>query len=264
MLICGASAYTGDYDYAKFREIADSVGALLLADIAHTSGLIASGLLERPFATCDVVTSTTHKSLRGPRQGIIFARKQYMDAINFAVFPMLQGGPHNVSIGALAVQLNEVATPEFKQYGEAVIRNAQALAKAMIATGQTVLCGGTVNHIVMWDVRPHGLTGSKVEKVLDMMNVTTNKNSIVGDKSAVTPGGIRLGTPALTTRGMNEEDMAVIAGFLARAITLSLAVQEKAGKKLVDFVKGLEGNEELKQIAGEVEAFASQYSIPGV
>jgi len=160
--------------------------------------------------------------------------------------------------------LKEVATPAFKEYSQQVIKNAQALAKAMISLGQTVLCGGTVNHIVMWDLRPHGLTGSKVEKVLDMMNITTNKNSIVGDKNAVSPGGIRLGTPALTTRGMDEADMATIAAFLVRSITLSLAVQEKAGKKLVDFVKGLEENEEVKQVAGEVEAFASQFSIPGV
>lgn len=118
MIVCGASAYPADYDYAKFREVADSVGAYLMADIAHTSGLIASKLLNQPFEYCDVVTSTTHKSLRGPRSGIIIARKKYMDAINFAVFPMLQGGPHNVSIAALAVQLKEVATPEFKQYSQ--------------------------------------------------------------------------------------------------------------------------------------------------
>lgn len=135
MIICGASAYPADYDYAKFREIADSVGALLMADIAHTSGLIASKLLEQPFEHCDVVTSTTHKSLRGPRSGIIFCRKQYIDQINFAVFPMLQGGPHNVSIAALAVQMKEVATPEFKAYSQQVILNAQALANSMMKMG---------------------------------------------------------------------------------------------------------------------------------
>ena len=116
----------------------------------------------------------------------------------------------------------------------------------------------------MWDLRPHGLTGSKVEKILDMMHITTNKNSVVGDKSAVTPGGIRLGTPALTTRGMNEEDMATVAGFLVRAVELSKAIQEKSGKKLVDFVKGLEGNEDVAKLGEEVKQFASQFSIPGV
>lgn len=130
--------------------------------------------------------------------------------------------------------------------------------------GQTLICNGTVNHIVMWDLRPHGLTGSKVEKILDAAHMTTNKNSVVGDKSAVTPGGIRLGTPALTTRGMKEEDMVTIAGFLVRAITISLAIQEKSGKKLVDFVKGIEDNEELKELAKEVKAFATQFSIPGI
>lgn len=145
-----------------------------------------------------------------------------------------------------------------------MIKNAQALANALMEQGQTLICSGTVNHIVMWDLRPHGLTGSKVEKVLDLMHITTNKNSVVGDKSAVTPGGIRLGTPALTTRGMMEDDMKVIAGFLVQSVALSLAVQEKYGKKLVDFVKGLEESEELKKLAEEVSVFATQFSIPGI
>ena len=264
MIVVGASAYPADYDYAKFREIANSCGAFLMADIAHTSGLIASKLLNQPFEYCDVVTTTTHKSLRGPRSGLIMAKKQYIDAINFAVFPSLQGGPHNVSIAALAVQLKEVATPEFKAYSQQVIKNAQALAAGLMEQGQTLICSGTVNHIVMWDLRPHGLTGSKVEKVLDLMHITTNKNSVVGDKSAVTPGGIRLGTPALTTRGMLEDDMKIIAKFLVQALEISKAVQEKSGKKLVDFVKGLEENDDLKRVGEEVKAFATQFSIPGV
>ena len=217
MLIVGASAYPADYDYKRCREIADSVGAYLMADIAHTSGLVASKLLNQPFEYCDVVTSTTHKSLRGPRSGIIMCRKQHIDAINFAVFPTLQGGPHNTAIAALAVQLKEVASDEFVEYSKQVIKNAQALAAALMEQGQTLICGGTKNHLVMWDLRPQGLTGSKVEKTLDFIHITTNKNSVVGDKSAVTPGGIRLGTPALTTRGMKEEEMKVIAGFCIKA-----------------------------------------------
>lgn len=134
----------------------------------------------------------------------------------------------------------------------------------MMDQGQKLICNGTVNHIVMWDLRPHGLTGSKVEKVLDMMHITTNKNSVVGDKSAVTPGGIRLGTPALTTRGMKEEDMKVVADFLVKSVKISQDIQEKHGKKLVDFVKGLEESEELKKLATEVRQFATQFSIPGV
>jgi glycine hydroxymethyltransferase len=183
MIICGASAYPADFDYARFREIADSVGAYLMADIAHISGLIATGLMKTPFEHCDVVTSTTHKSLRGPRSGIIFHKTKYTDAINFAVFPMLQGGPHNVSIAALAVQLKEVNTPEFKEYSIQVIKNAKALADALMAKGEKLICSGTVNHLVMWDLRQHGLTGSKIEKALDIMHITTNKNSVVGDKS---------------------------------------------------------------------------------
>lgn len=183
MIVVGASAYPQDFDYKRFREIADSVGALLMCDMAHYSGLIASQLMNNPFEHCDIVTSTTHKSLRGPRSGMIFFKKQYGDAINFAVFPMLQGGPHNVAIAALAVQLKEVATPEFKAYSQQVIANAKALSKALIDRGQSVITGGTCTHLVMWDLRPQGLTGSKIEKILDLMHITTNKNSVVGDKS---------------------------------------------------------------------------------
>lgn len=195
-----------------------------MADIAHISGLVACGLSPSPFEFCDIVTSTTHKSLRGPRSGIIFHRKKYTDVINFAVFPMLQGGPHNTAIGGLAVQLKEVATPEFKAYSQQVITNAIALGKALTDKGEKLITGTTVNHLVMWDLRQHGLTGSKVEKALDMMHMTTNKNSIVGDKSAVNPGGIRLGTPALTTRGMKEEEMQIVANFLLKSIEISKRV----------------------------------------
>jgi glycine hydroxymethyltransferase len=264
MLIVGASAYPADFDYPRFREIADSVGAYLMADVAHISGLIATGLMKSPFEHCDIVTSTTHKSLRGPRSGVIFHRVKYTEQINFAVFPMLQGGPHNVAIAALAVQLKEVATPEFKVYSQQVIKNAQALAKALMDKGEKLICDGTINHLVMWDLRPHGLTGSKVEKILDMMHITANKNSVVGDKSAVNPGGIRLGTPALTTRGMMESDMEIIAAFLVKGVAISLRIQEKAGKKLVDFIEHASNDEEMKQTGDEVKAFASKFSIPGV
>jgi glycine hydroxymethyltransferase len=264
MLVCGASAYPADFDYPRFREIADSVGAYLMADIAHISGLIATGLMKTPFEHCDIVTSTTHKSLRGPRSGVIFHKVKYTEQINFAVFPMLQGGPHNVSIAALAVQLKEVATPEFKTYSEQVVKNAQALSKALMDKGEKLICGGTINHLVMWDLRQHGLTGSKVEKVLDLMHITANKNSVVGDKSAVNPGGIRLGTPALTTRGMVESDMDIIAAFLVKGVAISLRIQEKAGKKLVDFIDHCTTDEEIKQVGEEIKAFASTFSIPGV
>lgn len=221
ILICGASAYPRDFDYARFREIADSVGAYLMADIAHYSGLVATQLMNDPFPHCHIVTSTTHKSLRGPRSGLIFMKKDLEEKINFAVFPMLQGGPHNVQIAALAVQFAEVQTEEFIDYSKKVIANARALCTALLAKGEKLITGGTDTHLVMWDCRPHGLTGSKVEKILDLMNITVNKNSVVGDKSAVNPGGIRLGTGALTTRGFSEEDMGRVADYLIQSISMA-------------------------------------------
>lgn len=154
-----------------------------MADIAHYSGLIASELMNDPFPHCDIVTSTTHKSLRGPRSGLIFCKKSFEERINFAVFPCLQGGPHNHQIAALATQLKEVATDEFKSYSKQVIENARALAKFLIQSGEKVLTDGTDTHMVMWDLRPHDLTGSKVEKVLEAISMTVNKNSLIGDKS---------------------------------------------------------------------------------
>lgn len=187
VLIVGASAYPRDFDYKKFREVADSVGAYLLADISHISGLIAAQEQNNPFEYADVVTSTTHKSLRGPRSGMIFYNKKrdptLEERINFAVFPMLQGGPHNHQIGALATQLKEVLSPEFKEYSRQVKLNAKALAKGLLDRGMRLVSGGTDNHLMQWDVRPLGLTGSKVEKVCDMVHITVNKNTIVGDKS---------------------------------------------------------------------------------
>ena len=183
LLICGASGYPRDFDYKRFRQIADACGAILMADIAHYSGLIATELMNDPFPHCDIVTSTTHKSLRGPRSGLIFCRKSYTESINFAVFPCLQGGPHNHQIAALATQLKEVATDEFKAYSKQVIENARTLAKVLMAKGEKVLTDGTDTHMVMWDLRPHDLTGSKVEKLLEALSMTVNKNSLVGDKS---------------------------------------------------------------------------------
>ena len=162
LLIVGASAYPRDYDYAAFKKIADDNGALLMCDMAHTSGLIATQNLNDPFPYCDVVTSTTHKSLRGPRSGIIFMRKKYEDAVNFAVFPTLSGGPHNTQIAALATQMKQVMTDKFRTYSTNVIQNAQALAAELMARGEKLISGGTDNHIVLWDVRQHDLTGSKV------------------------------------------------------------------------------------------------------
>lgn len=273
LLIAGGSAYPREWDYARMRKIADSVGALLMVDMAHISGLVAGGVVDSPFAFADVVTSTTHKTLRGPRSGVIFAKLEHMQSINEAVFPSLQGGPHNHQIGALAVALKEAHQPEFKEYAKAVLANAKALGKSLQAKGHILSTGGTDNHLLLWNVRTLGLTGSKVEKVLEMCHMTTNKNSIVGDTSAVNPGGVRLGTPALTSRGLGEKDFERVAEFLDRGCRIAVQAQDALlksgdGKVLLkDFLKELEENAEIKQkideLKSEVEEFASSFDMPG-
>merc|ERR1719293_139002 len=231
MILCGASAYPRVIDFAKFREIADEVGAYLMADIAHISGLVATGNHLSPFPHCDVVTTTTHKSLRGPRSGMIFFKygaklPDIKERIDMAVFPGLQGGPHNHQIGALAAQLLEVSTPEFKEYSKAVVANANALAEGLQAKGHKLASDGTDNHLVLWDLRPHGLTGSKVEKVCEMASISLNRNAVHGDASALSPGGVRIGAPAMTTRGCAAEDFKKIAEFLDRCCRIALQVQQ--------------------------------------
>merc|ERR1712118_212110 len=269
MILCGASAYPRVIDFAKFREIADEVGAILMADIAHISGLVATKQHPEPFSHCDVVTTTTHKSLRGPRAGMIFFK--YSDAypdikerIDMAVFPGLQGGPHNHQIGALAAQLLEVNTPEFKEYSKAVVSNSQALAKALQEKGHKLASDGTDNHLVLWDLRPHGLTGSKLEKVCEGASISLNRNAVHGDASALSPGGVRIGTPAMTTRGCNEDDFKKVAGFLDRCVQIALEIQKVKGKKLKDFEEGLKDNASLKEVKAEVEAWASKFGYPGI
>ena len=220
LLVCGGSAYPREWDYARFRAIADSCGALLMCDMAHISGLVAAGEAADPFALCDIVTTTTHKSLRGPRSGIIFFRKDargFERKINNAVFPGLQGGPHEHQIAGVATQLREVATPAFVAYAKAVRANARALAAALAARGYKLATGGTDNHLLLWDLRPAGLTGNKMEKVCDAAAITLNKNTVPGDSSAFAPGGVRVGTPALTTRGLGEADFEAVAELLHRA-----------------------------------------------
>merc|ERR1711971_1433565 len=206
MILCGASAYPRVIDFGKFREIADEVGALLMADIAHISGLVATGCPPAPFEHCDIVTTTTHKSLRGPRSGMIFFKysdkiPDIKDRIDMAVFPTLQGGPHNHQIGGLAAQLLEMNTPAFTEYSKEVVTNMKTFAEEMMAKGHKLASDGTDNHLVLWDLRPHGLTGSKVEKVCEAVSISLNRNSVHGDTSALTPGGVRIGSPAMTTRG---------------------------------------------------------------
>merc|ERR1719393_679491 len=260
LIICGASAYPRVLDFAKFRAICDECGALLMADIAHISGLVATKQHPSPFEHCDVVTTTTHKSLRGPRAGMIFFK--YSDAIpdikeriDMAVFPGLQGGPHNHQIGALAAQLLEVNTPEFVEYSKKVVANAGTLANTLKEKGHKLASDGTDNHLVLWDLRPHGLTGSKVEKVCEAASISLNRNAVHGDASALSPGGVRIGAPAMTTRGCGAEEFKKIAEFLSRCCEIALKIQEEKGKKLKDFEEGLKSNKDVAALKQEVEAW---------
>lgn len=266
MIICGGSAYPRDWEYAKFRQIADKFGSLLLCDMAHISGLVATGCASSPFEYCDIVTTTTHKSLRGPRSGMIFYRKDernFEDKINWAVFPALQGGPHVHQIAGVATQLREVQTPEFKEYCEQVVRNSNALANALTKSGFKLATGGSSNHLVLWDLRPH-LTGNKLELACERAHITLNKNAVPGDKSALSPGGVRIGTPALTTRGFKENDFEQVAEFLKRAFDICMEIQNESGKKMVDFRAALDkGVPALDKLAEDVMAFAKQFPMPG-
>merc|ERR1712170_225996 len=269
MILCGASAYPRAIDFSKFREIADEVGAILMADMAHISGLVATGLHPAPFEHCDVVTTTTHKSLRGPRAGMIFFKysEKYPDIkerIDMAVFPGLQGGPHNHQIGALAAQLLEVGTPEFVEYSKRVVSNAKSLADALKAKGHKLASDGTDNHLILWDLRPHGLTGSKVEKVCEAASISLNRNAVHGDASALSPGGVRIGSPSMTTRGCTSEDFKKIAVFLDQCCQIALKIQTEKGKKLKDFEAALPGNEDIAALKKDVQDFASAFGYPGI
>merc|ERR1712224_580920 len=184
------------------------------------------------------------------------------ERIDMAVFPALQGGPHNHQIGALAAQLLEVNTPEFVEYAKNVVANAKILGDTLMAKGHKLASDGTDNHLVLWDLRPHGLTGSKVEKVCELGAISINRNAVHGDVSALSPGGVRIGSPAMTTRGCNEEDFRTIARFIDQAIKICLDVQTKKGKKLKDFENGLAENAEIKKLKSEVEAWASKFGYP--
>jgi len=265
LLIAGGSAYPREWNYQRFREISDKVGALFLVDMAHISGLVAAGIADSPFDYADVVTTTTHKTLRGPRGGMIFAKTELMPDIHAAVFPTLQGGPHNNQIGALAVALQEASTSDFVQYAKQVVTNARVLSDTLQEKyGYTLATNGTDNHLLLWKV----FSGSKVEKVLDEVSITANKNSIVGDTSALNPGGIRLGTPALTSRGMVEKDMIQVAQFLHEAYEIALEIQEKycETKKVKEFVEQMQQQpfiqSKLEQLRNRIEEFSQQFDMP--
>jgi glycine hydroxymethyltransferase len=235
MIICGASAYSRDWDYAGFRAIADEVGALLLGDISHPAGLISAGLLNDPMPHCHIVTSTTHKTLRGPRGGVIMmgqnfenpwglttpkgAVRMMSSVLDSGVFPGMQGGPLEHVIAAKAVAFGEALTPEYKSYCEQVMRNAQAMAAALVSRGYDLVSGGTDNHLILIDLRNKGVTGKQADAALSKAHMTVNKNMVpFDDKSPFVTSGIRVGTPAITTRGMVESDMEQIVDWMDAVI----------------------------------------------
>ena len=245
MLLAGASAYPRIIDFPRLRQIADKVGALLMVDMAHIAGLVAAGVHPSPVPFADVVTTTTHKTLRGPRGGLILCKEQYIKKINSAVFPGTQGGPLEHVIAAKAVCLKEAMSPEFKAYGEQVVRNCKALAKALTDRGFRIVSGGTDNHCMLVDLRPKGISGKDAANEMDKAGITVNKNMIPFDpaKPAVT-SGIRVGTAAVTTRGMKEPEMEKIADFMTRIV-------ENAGS-----------DEVCKQVREEVRALAHAFPMP--
>jgi glycine hydroxymethyltransferase len=235
LIFCGASAYSRDWDYARVRQIADEVGALVMADIAHPAGLIAKKLLKDPFDHCHIVTSTTHKTLRGPRGGIIMMRKDFenpfglkdvkgnirmmSNLLDMAVFPGTQGGPLEHVIAAKAVAFGEILSDEFTQYAGQVVKNAQAMAAALTNLGYQIISGGTDNHLVLIDLRNKNISGKKAEQALVLADITANKNMVpFDDKSAFVTSGIRLGVPAVTTRGMKENDMQFVVNCIDKIL----------------------------------------------
>lgn len=281
-IVAGTSAYCRLIDYARMRKIADKVGAYLIVDMAHISGLIAAGVIPSPFEHADVVTTTTHKSLRGPRGAMIFFRRGVRKTdpktgkdimydlegpINFSVFPGHQGGPHNHTITALAVALKQVDSPEFKQYQEQVIKNAKATENEFKQLGYKLVADGTDSHMVLVDLRDKGLDGARVEAVLEQINIACNKNSIPGDKSALSPCGIRIGAPAMTTRGMGEEEFKRIARYIDQTVKLCKNIQAelpKEANKQKDFKAKVasESIPEVLSLREEVAKWASTFPLP--
>jgi glycine hydroxymethyltransferase len=244
IVLCGYTSYPREYDYAAFRAIADEVGALAMADVSHVAGMIAGGALPNPMdAGFDIVTTTTHKSLRGPRGGMILCRAQHAKAIDASVFPGLQGGPHMNSIAAAAVTFRKAAEPEFQVYAHQILKSAKALASALLAEGVTLVTGGTDNHMMVVDtIASFNMDGRRAQEVLDGIGITTNKQVIPDDpRPPMGPSGLRIGTPAMTTRGMTEADMPRIAAWLVAA---------------------LRQPDDASRLAGEVKDCAAAFPVP--
>jgi glycine hydroxymethyltransferase len=232
MIVCGYSAYSHILDFARFRAIADKVGAFLMADIAHIAGLVAAGEHPSPVPYADFVTTTTHKTLRGPRGGMIMCREKFAKAVDKVIFPGIQGGPLVHVIAAKAVAFKEALQPEFKEYQRQVKKNAQALAQRLTEDGFRIVSGGTENHLMLVDLTPKNITGRDAETALDLAGITVNKNSIPYDqKPPVTTSGIRLGTPIVTTRGMREPEMKIIGDLICEALANGAAPDKLAAIK---------------------------------
>ena len=247
LLWCGTTAYPRTLDFAAFRTIADEVGAILVADIAHISGLVCGGAHPSPIGIADVVTSTTHKTFRGPRGGMIFCKKEHAAAIDKAVFPGLQGGPHNHVTAGIAVAAREASAPEFKTYARSIVDNAKALAGALTERGFGVVTGGTDNHLLLVDVTSKGVTGKQLAQALDRAGIVLNYNSVPFDpRKPFDPSGVRIGTPAVTTRGMGIDVMLQIADWVDR----------------VTRAHSDEGS--LAKIAGEVKDVCAKFPAPGI
>ena len=244
LIVAGASAYPRIIDYARFRRIADEVGALFMVDMAHIAGLVAAGLHPSPVPFADFVTTTTHKTLRGPRGGMVLCRAEHAKAIDSKVFPGLQGGPLMHVIAAKAVALKEALSPEFKSYQQQIIKNARALAQALMSNGFRLTSGGTDNHLMLVDLRKSELTGKVAQETLDRARITVNKNAVPFDtRSPFVTSGIRIGTPAVTTRGMKEKEMELIGDFIVRAL------KHPADEQV------------LRTIAGEVGELCRQFPV---
>ena len=276
ILICGGSSYPREWNYTRFRQVADKINAILMCDMAHISGLVVAQECQSPFDYCDVVTTTTHKSLRGPRGGMVFYRKglktpnrpvdgqySFEKEINFAIHPTLQGGPHNNHIAALAASLKQAASLEYKTYIQQVKKNAQALADGLKKRGCKLVTDGTDNHLMLWDLRPFGITGNLLEEVCEACHITVNKNAVYGDSSSWQAGGVRIGTTAMTSRGCNEQEFDTIAEFLHRAAQITAAIHREASKARRDILKGIAGNSEVAGLRAKVENFATAFEMPG-
>ncbi|HEY6557791.1 MAG TPA: serine hydroxymethyltransferase [Polyangiaceae bacterium] len=247
LLWCGTTAYPRVLEFDKFREIADEVGAILCADIAHIAGLVAAGVHPSPIGTADVVTSTTHKTLRGPRGGIVMCKKEHAKDIDRAVFPGLQGGPHNHTTAGIAVAAKEATTPQYKRYAQNVVANAKILAEALSGKGFRLITGGTDNHLILIDLTPKNVTGKVAAQALDKAGIVTNYNSIPFDpRKPFDPSGLRIGTPSITSRGMGKDEMLKLAEWMDRVVR----APDDAGQ--------------LERVAAEVRELCASFPAPGI